>query len=133
MRLTKMSACLSAIMLGFTASLAYASALTIVNNTDHDSTTVTNDRICSATLPGGGGVTKAHSTNVVSEGKIKIACFHNKENCKAAVYMTNNCTGSSIATVIFDINKGIKSITMHEPGYEIHAAGFTVIMDTITT
>lgn len=85
--------------------MAYAK-LSIMNNTDKDSTSILNDGMCSSMLPG--GVTKAHSPNEVDDKIIAMGCLMHETNCKADVYMTNNCTGNKVATVFFDTKKGIK-------------------------
>lgn len=115
--------------------MAQAGSLTVVNNTDHDSTTITNSHkpnpMCSANLPGGKGITRAHTTNVIPENTVNIACIKDKQNCKADVYMTNNCSGPMIATVIFDIKSGIKSVTMLNDKYNISGSGFYITIDSV--
>ncbi|MBV9575565.1 MAG: hypothetical protein JO149_02955, partial [Gammaproteobacteria bacterium] len=90
----------------------YASTdLTIVNNTKNYSTSVINNGPCS-TILGDIGVTKPNSTSIVPSDEVKFACTLNESNCAADVYMTNNCSGPKIATVIFDTDAGIKSVHM---------------------
>lgn len=107
--------------------LAQAGGLTIVNNTDMDSTSIINDGMCSNTLSG--GVSKAHSTNIVSSTVIGLACFGHSSDCKADVYMTNNCSGDKVGTVIFDTKNGIKSVTMNTNQYQITGSGFNIQLD----
>jgi len=126
---SKLISVLAAISAGCLPLAAQASALTVVNNTDHDSTTVTNGFMCSSKLPGGNGITRAHTTNVISENTINIACLRNKENCKADVYMSNNCSGPIVATVIFSTKSGIKDVAMKSNTYHITAQGFYIQMD----
>jgi hypothetical protein len=90
--------------------LAMAADLTIINNTNQDSTSIINGGPCSNIL-GASGVTRAHTTTVVPEYVIKRACIFNKSNCQADVHMTDNCSGPTIAKVVFDVNSGIKSVT----------------------
>lgn len=101
--------------------------LTITNNTNLDSTSIINRGLCSATLPTG-GVTKAHTTNVISSFNLGLACVRDQRNCKADVYMTNNCTGPIIATVILDTKTGIKSVEMKDENYTITADKFKVVL-----
>lgn len=104
----------------------FASDLTIVNDTNRDSTSIINHGLCS-TILGDSGVTKAHSTNVVAASTVKKACFFNKTNCQADVYMTNNCTGPKVATVIFDISTGVKGQPdIFDTSYAINANGFYI-------
>lgn len=105
--------------------MSFAGDLTLVNNTNQDSTSVINNGVCS-TILGSTGITKAHSTNVVPESKINLACILNRSNCKADVYMTNNCTGKVVATVVMDTKKGIKSVDIKDKSYQIDAKDFRV-------
>lgn len=118
------------VFIGSMPVFAHAGSLTVVNNTDHDSTTITNDFNCSDHLPGGKGVTKAHSTNTIPENTVNIACIKNKENCKADVYMTDNCSGTKVATVIFSTKTGIKGDpVIYDHAYQISGSGFYIQMD----
>jgi hypothetical protein len=59
-----------------------------------------------------------------------LACANNPENCRTEVFLTSNCTGSSIATVIIDARKaplgnGFKSVAMHDNAYIIKGDRFT--------
>lgn len=112
---------------GLVSTAFAASDLTIVNNTNNDSTSIINNGICSNTLSG--GVTKAHSTNVVKKTVIGLACLGHASNCKADVYMTNNCSGNKVASVVFDTGSGIKSITMNSNNFHISGSGFRIQLD----
>jgi hypothetical protein len=102
------------------------SDLTIVNDTNHDSTSIINNGLCS-TILGDSGVTKAHSTNVVKADILKKACYFSQHNCQADVYMTNNCSGTKIATVFFDIATGVKGYPdVFDKSYTITASGFGI-------
>lgn len=109
--------------------LSHANALTIRNNTNFDSTSKINDGPCSSSILGAKGVTKAHSTNVISDKMILLACYANRSNCKADVFMTNNCSGPQIATVVFDVNTGVKSVSMQSNNYTISAQGFSITLN----
>jgi hypothetical protein len=84
--------------------------LTIVNNTDSDSTCIVNDGMCSNEL-GDQGITHAHTSNLILQIELYIACGSNTSNCKADVYMSSNCSGPKVGTVILDINQGISQLT----------------------
>ena len=107
-----------------TPLLAQADALVTNNDTNFDSTCVINDGSCSTVL-GQVGVTKAHEQHhVIDASTVWFACIANRRNCKADVYMTNHCNDNnepSVATVVFDVSSGIKSITMHDSNYAITA------------
>jgi hypothetical protein len=83
--------------------------LTIVNNTDQDSTSIVNGGACS-TILGEIGITRAHSSNTLDYIIMRIACGMHPNDCVADVYMTDNCSGPKVATVTMDINKGISTI-----------------------
>ncbi len=119
---------MAAIALACLPIIASASDLTLVNNTNRDSTSVINNGVCS-TILGSAGVTKAHTTNVVPESKINMACILNRTNCKADVYMTNNCSGKVVATVTMDTKSGVKAVAMKDNTYKIMAQGFRVEME----
>lgn len=105
-----------------------AQALTIVNNTNQDSTSKINGGLCS-TVFGSDGVTKAHSTHVVSDKIVALACMGNSSNCKADIYMTNNCSGPVIATAVFDTNTGVKSIDVVSDIYKFGIGPFNITID----
>lgn len=107
--------------------LSFAGDLTLVNDTNRDSTCVINNGACS-TILGSSGVTKAHTTNTVAESKINLACILNRSNCKADVYMTDNCSGPIVGTVILDTKTGIKSVQMHDASYTITGSAFSVTL-----
>lgn len=112
-------------------TITTAEGLRITNNTDFDSTSKINGLSCSSSVLGESGITRAHSTNEVSNGKIRVACALNRENCKADVYMSTDCEKSGkprIATVILSVNTGIKEVNMNtgiENPYIITYSGFT--------
>lgn len=108
---------------------ANAGDLIVNNHTDYDSTSIINNGSCS-TILGEMGISRKHTDhNVVPDSKVRFACFLNKKNCKADVYMSANCTGPKIATVLFDVDTGIKSIQMLDPKFQIIGSGFTTTME----
>src|SRR5690242_17966569 len=69
--------------------------LTLDNRTSQDSTAIINDGKCSSeSLPGGVGVTKAHTKNTIDAGIVFLACAAAPTNCKAYVFMNNTCSGN---------------------------------------
>lgn len=105
--------------------MAQADDLVINNTTDFFSTSVINNGSCS-TILGETGITKPRSVNTVSSKTVKLACLFNQANCKADVYMTNNCTGPVIATAVLDTSKGIKSVEMKDAKFKVGYAGFNI-------
>lgn len=112
-----------------TPFVAHADDLTIINNTNYDSTSIINNGPCSDMLRDH-GVTHPHSTNQVPQKTFAAACIRNKQNCTAAVYMTNNCNSTPganpVAIVIVDVNTGIKSVTPTSTpqGFTVAGNGF---------
>lgn len=90
--------------------VAQANDLTTVNNSNHDSTCVVNNGPCSTILGEKYGVTKAHSTNTIPSSKVWLACVRDTKNCKANVYMTNNCSGPVVGTVTLNTDTGVTNV-----------------------
>jgi len=109
----------------------HAADLKLVNNTDFDSTSKINNDKCSTSIPGGSGVTKAHSTNTVKELYVILACRNDRGNCIADVFLNASCAGTKIATVIIDSNKyTVKDIHMDDNTYNIKPTdGFGFILE----
>ena len=112
--------------IGLSLPLFAHAELVIKNNTKEFSTSRINDGYCSSEILGDDGVTKPGDTKKVDNGRLFFACRDNLEDCKADVYMTNNCTGDLITTVIFSFWTGIKSATPPKNGYSISFNGFYV-------
>lgn len=107
------------------AFAVYAAPLTIDNQTDHDSTSVINKGSCSASVPG--GVTRAHTKNVVPETLLRALC--GMKDCTADIYMQDNCRGPIIATAVFNVKVGLKSISQPINGYGFEKLGpFSIII-----
>ncbi len=106
--------------------------LSITNNTNFDSTSIINNT-CSTALGNKKGVTKRHSSNTVPDSAILLICGRTPDNCVADLRMTADCTGDSIATLVFSITSGITSATLtaagQKAGYILSAQGFSVQMD----
>lgn len=118
------------IIAGCSMALSAHAKLTITNNTKLDSTSIIEDGMCSADLPGGTGVTKAGTTNEISDFIIGLACW-NHPICKAEVYMDAKCTGPHIATVFFDTGSGDITYTMlpEGDGYQLLTDKFAVTLN----
>ena len=109
---------------------AQAAALTITNNTNFDSTSIINNGPCSTKL-GPSGTTHAHSTNVVPDSIVKMACQRSPSNCTAVVYLNGSCTAPAVYIVVLDVNAGIKSAEPIDPAsnqYVISYSGFTATL-----
>jgi hypothetical protein len=109
-------------------SMASQAALTLVNNTNRDSTSIINSGVCSSKLPN--GITPAHTTNVVGDTVIKLACIKDKTNCTADVFMTRDCSGNRIARVSFNVNTStVTSVAMNTSEYKISVDGLKITLD----
>ncbi|MDR3491771.1 MAG: hypothetical protein P4M12_07005 [Gammaproteobacteria bacterium] len=108
-----------------------SAALTIVNNTSHDSTTIINNT-CSTAI-GSDGITHPHSVNQVSDMNIRLVCFMTPNNCVADVRMTADCSGESVATVVYDVDSGVKQATLTPAGalagYRLSHSGNAIQFD----
>lgn len=112
---------------------AFAGDLIANNRTDYDSTTVTNGAVCS-TILGEAGIARAHTEgNRIPERKVKLACGLHKHDCVASVKMTANCSGRTVATVVFDTDKGIISITptAGETQFKVTGSGFVSTVEQL--
>jgi len=109
----------------------FGPSLFVTNNTKFDSTSIINDGLCSSKVLGPkSGVTKAgEQRHEVTGGQLALACFKNHQNCKADIYMTDNCTGKKISSVVFSTSTGIKSFTTDDPSYRLTASGFFAQID----
>ena len=96
----------------------------VINNTDKFSTSRINDGMCSSGLPSN-GKTEPHKVNRIPELVAKLACGDLPNNCKADVYLTEDCSGPILSSVIFDIDTGVKSASPSGiPGYDVTFGGF---------
>ncbi|OGT63813.1 MAG: hypothetical protein A3E85_05180 [Gammaproteobacteria bacterium RIFCSPHIGHO2_12_FULL_45_12] len=112
--------------------ISEANDLTIINNTNFNSTSIINNGKCSSkVLPFGKGTTKAHTTNVITSSLVNLACLAtpSPKVCQADVYMADDCGGSRIATAYFDTKTGMQSVTLYDQSYRITGTGFTITLD----
>ena len=123
---------LTILALSCLSTVSFAKDLVIDNQTNENSTCKTYGKgKCSTELLKENGVTPAHQSRTYTEPKLRIACYPTPENCTAEVYADDNCSGAIIATAVFDLRTGIKSITTIPNGpYVIDApiGGFKVTL-----
>lgn len=110
-------------------SVAFAGGLTIDNRTDYFSTAVINNGACSNKLPFGKGITNPHSVNDINEYLVKFACMSDTHNCKADIYMTNDCSGPVVANATFDVDQGITDFQLQDNRFDVKINGYSVIID----
>lgn len=128
-KFVKLSALLGALVL---PAGAFADSLTIVNNTDFYITSTVNGSICSATMPGGYGITPPHSTKSIPSLAVIAACgLSHQHDCKADIHLSNDCSGPAVGSAIFDTSKGILQAGANDAKYRITYSGFTATIDTL--
>lgn len=97
-----------------------------ISNSSKDKLSFSIDNTCSNEI----GVINEHNVKVVSRKSIINACRAAPTHCEAEVYSTENCSGSSIVTLIFDVaGWGVMSIIPHTDSYHIGASGFNLFFD----
>jgi len=73
------------------------------------------------------GIISERGIKVIPRKNINDACQVNPTHCKAQVYPTINCSGSSIVTLTFDVTgQGVISIVPHTDTYHVEASGFNI-------
>jgi hypothetical protein len=119
------------VIAGCSLGVSAHASLTINNQTKLDSTAIIEGGMCSKDLPGGGGITKAGTSNTISDFIIGLACWNNPKECHAEVYMNDSCTGPHIASVVFNSKTGEIKYTMNSPdgdGYKVETGDFSVTL-----
>ena len=112
------------------SALSIGNSLTIRNHTNHDSTSIINDGRCSVDVLHEGGVTRKHTDKTIPAAALLAACLGHFSDCKADVYMTDNCTGAKVAVVHFSIYTGIiQPIVTLDPSYIMTGTGFEAQID----
>lgn len=91
---------------------AYAD-LTVINDTNRDAAGKVNDSICSGNY-GDKGLIHAHTSVTVPENQLMMGCGSHLRDCKADIYMTNDCSGDKAGTIIFDVASGITHVESSE-------------------
>lgn len=110
-----------------------ATDLTVTNNTNEDSTSivVNGSNKCSNQY-GEDGITRKSSTHTIPAMLIRLACGAHLSDCYAHVYMSADCSGESVASVVYDLkstNGGVKSITSTSSKYLITGTGYHLTLD----
>lgn len=109
-----------------TTSVAAYADMTIANNTNSVATAYAGSSPCS-NAAGERGIIQPHGSVQVPDFVIGIYCTH---NCTAEVFMSKNCSGKSIASVIANKKDGVVSITNHDvDGYRVVGAGKSVAVE----
>ena len=108
--------------------ITFASDIQIYNDTNFFATSRINGGKCSNEPPlGNDGVTQpCQKPHIVSEKLLNLVCWKNKTPCTADVYLTNNCTGPVIATVLVNLKENTLNIPWHDDRYVITHDGFKI-------
>jgi hypothetical protein len=117
---------MSANVMASTTSLP-SQHLIITNHTNSDMTSKISGN-CSSQLLGQAGITPKGGVSDITPSQILLACAASILKgvpCSADIYMSSNCGGASIATVSFDVNKGIIGLSNVDPNYTIDYSGFS--------
>ncbi len=108
-------------------SYANPPLLTISNNApDFAATFKFNDGDCSSEILGVTGLIKSRAWNMYTNDMLKNLCGDNQSNCKVDIYMTkdNKCDGPIVATIMFDIQKGMISVDSKKMnGFYVYKSG----------
>jgi hypothetical protein len=87
------------------STLASADNFKIVNSTSNELSFSIN-HTCSNEF----GSIPAHSNKTIPEANFYSACKDNQHFCVAKVYVDDNCSGKHVATVVFDIDGGLREV-----------------------
>ena len=120
-------ALLGAVALSVSPIAAFAD-LHISNNSNSPATALAGMSPCSSAA-GTRGVIKAHGEISVPDFLVGMYC---KKDCQAHVFMTKNCSGKSIATVVANMHDGVKSIQNSDnspDGYRVVGSGKNVAIE----
>lgn len=104
------------------------SDLIIQNNTNQYSTSKIRG-MCSTQILGANGISDPHKPHTTTAVQLALACLGQANDCKAEVYMTNNCSGPKAADVVFSTSIGVKSFTVTDSRYSMSANGFYAQID----
>ena len=103
-----------------TVPFAAQADITIHNNTNSPATASVSISPCS-NAAGDRGIIMPHSSITIPDFLVGLYCT---SDCKAQVFMSRNCSGSSIATVVGNVREGVKSIENHDAnGFRLAGSG----------
>jgi hypothetical protein len=113
------------------ASFSYAD-MVIRNNTDLP-VTARIGRLCSS-IVGNLGIVYPRSSLVVTQHYYDNMGIFCPSSCDADVYVSNNCSGTKIATVNFSKEDGITNIRNEVVDlYAVNGGGFEIVIDKMAS
>lgn len=94
--------------------------ITIHNNTNAPATANVSISPCS-NAAGNKGIIMPHSSITIPDFLVGLYCT---SDCKAQVFMSRNCSGKPVATVVGNVRQGVKSIANNNvDGYTLAGSG----------
>lgn len=107
------------ILLGALLPLSsYAADLTFTNNTDVNATGIINGGFCSSQF-GDQGIIHAHNSITIYKQQLELACGLNTIRCVTDLYMSNDCTGPKVGTIVVSVENGVISADSTSDSYKI--------------
>lgn len=108
----------------------------ISNDTDFPSTAKINGSLCSASMPGGVGVTHPHQTNKIPGNAVNTVCRMTKIGasvCEVAIHLDARCSDdSNIGTASVDLDSGAITAQITDANYEITIDGTHITLRKAT-
>ncbi len=89
----------------------YANAAFRIDNGTKKDLSFARNNICSMEF----GTIMANDHSLISEDKFFTACKDNPHTCVAEMYTGTACSGKHVATVMFDIDFGLKQVMKTGP------------------
>jgi hypothetical protein len=97
---------------------SYASDITFTNNTNLNSTSIINESFCTNTF-GDQGIIKAHSSVTIYQSQLALACGSSTVGCTADIYLSNNCTGPKIGSIMISVDDGVNHVETSSDSYKV--------------
>ena len=108
------------------SSSTFAKELVIANNTNALATAKTKTSLCSS-AGGDAGMLKPHDSLKVPQW---IQDFYCAGQCDVDVYISDHCSGSSVATAHIKQGSGVTSINNHNQGtYRVAGSGYNIALE----
>lgn len=107
------------------SALADANTLTVVNNSESDSTMMINNK-CTSDILGERGITRSHQSNSYIAPLVKLACGPSQP-CSATLYASYDCTGDDIGTGEIDTTSLLIKQISSQPGHDVEGVGTSTI------
>ncbi len=111
---------------------SYAADLTVTNNTDVNATGIINGGFCSSSF-GDQGIIKAHNSITIYKQQLELACGLNTIRCTTDLYMSNDCSGPKVGTIVLSVESGVISAESTSESYKVSSDDTQqVVIDPVT-